>query len=118
MATALRGNPGPVLPPLRQANSCQVKNFLAPLVLRIPLEGKRPQGFASSVSFGVLPSGGQEVNDAAANEDLEAIEKTTLAGLKEMGCFGLQVPEEFGGIGLTNTQVSWNLANCPILPAA
>lgn len=48
---------------------------------------------------------GQEENNAAANEALESIEKSTLAGLKEMGCFGLQVPEELGGIGLTNTQV-------------
>ncbi|KAJ6644711.1 hypothetical protein lerEdw1_013630 [Lerista edwardsae] len=46
----------------------------------------------------------QEVNNAAANEALGSIEKGTLDGLKEMGCFGLQVPEEMGGIGLTNTQ--------------
>ncbi|XP_032081750.1 very long-chain specific acyl-CoA dehydrogenase, mitochondrial-like isoform X2 [Thamnophis elegans] len=46
----------------------------------------------------------QEVNDAAANEELGSIEEETVAGLKSMGCFGLQVPEELGGIGLTNTQ--------------
>ncbi|XP_077204050.1 very long-chain specific acyl-CoA dehydrogenase, mitochondrial-like isoform X2 [Paroedura picta] len=46
----------------------------------------------------------QEVNNAAANEELGGIEEATLAGLKEMGCFGLQVPEELGGVGLTNTQ--------------
>ncbi|XP_053246880.1 very long-chain specific acyl-CoA dehydrogenase, mitochondrial-like [Podarcis raffonei] len=46
----------------------------------------------------------QEVNDPAANEELETIQEETLAGLKDMGCFGLQVPEELGGIGLTNTQ--------------
>ncbi|XP_060098778.1 very long-chain specific acyl-CoA dehydrogenase, mitochondrial-like [Heteronotia binoei] len=46
----------------------------------------------------------QEVNDAAANERLGSIEEKTLAGLKEMGCFGLQVPQELGGVGLTNTQ--------------
>ncbi|XP_058043513.1 very long-chain specific acyl-CoA dehydrogenase, mitochondrial-like isoform X2 [Ahaetulla prasina] len=46
----------------------------------------------------------EEVNDAAANEELGSIEEETLAGLKSMGCFGLQVPEELGGIGLTNTQ--------------
>ncbi|XP_054838604.1 very long-chain specific acyl-CoA dehydrogenase, mitochondrial-like [Eublepharis macularius] len=46
----------------------------------------------------------QEVNDAAANEELGSIEEATLGGLKEMGCFGLQVPEEMGGVGLTNTQ--------------
>ncbi|XP_077682880.1 very long-chain specific acyl-CoA dehydrogenase, mitochondrial-like isoform X2 [Eretmochelys imbricata] len=46
----------------------------------------------------------KEVNDPVENEKLESIEKTTLAGLKEMGAFGLQVPEELGGVGLTNTQ--------------
>ncbi|XP_067398936.1 very long-chain specific acyl-CoA dehydrogenase, mitochondrial isoform X2 [Emydura macquarii macquarii] len=46
----------------------------------------------------------EEVNDPAENEKLECIEASTLAGLKEMGAFGLQVPEELGGIGLTNTQ--------------
>ncbi|CAI5776186.1 very long-chain specific acyl-CoA dehydrogenase, mitochondrial-like [Podarcis lilfordi] len=46
----------------------------------------------------------EEVNDPAANEELESIQEETLAGLKDMGCFGLQVPEELGGIGLTNTQ--------------
>ncbi|XP_044887444.1 very long-chain specific acyl-CoA dehydrogenase, mitochondrial-like [Mauremys mutica] len=46
----------------------------------------------------------EEVNDPAENEKLESIETATLAGLKEMGAFGLQVPEELGGIGLTNTQ--------------
>uniref|UniRef100_A0A670IGD5 Very long-chain specific acyl-CoA dehydrogenase, mitochondrial n=1 Tax=Podarcis muralis TaxID=64176 RepID=A0A670IGD5_PODMU len=46
----------------------------------------------------------EEVNDPAANEELESIQEETLAGLKDMGCFGLQVPEEMGGIGLTNTQ--------------
>lgn len=60
----------------------------------------------------------QEVNDAAANEALGSIEEDTVAGLKSMGCYGLQVPEELGGIGLTNTQVrpledSWREAGGP-----
>ncbi|KAJ6644713.1 hypothetical protein lerEdw1_013628 [Lerista edwardsae] len=55
----------------------------------------------------------QEVNNAAANEALGSIEKGTLDGLKEMGCFGLQVPEEMGGIGLTNTQVRPGEARAP-----
>ncbi|XP_032643416.1 very long-chain specific acyl-CoA dehydrogenase, mitochondrial-like [Chelonoidis abingdonii] len=46
----------------------------------------------------------EEVNDPVENEKLESIETATLEGLKEMGAFGLQVPEELGGIGLTNTQ--------------
>ncbi|XP_008059119.1 very long-chain specific acyl-CoA dehydrogenase, mitochondrial isoform X2 [Carlito syrichta] len=46
----------------------------------------------------------KEVNDAAKNDSLEAVEETTLQGLKELGAFGLQVPSELGGVGLCNTQ--------------
>ncbi|XP_039197473.1 very long-chain specific acyl-CoA dehydrogenase, mitochondrial-like isoform X2 [Crotalus tigris] len=46
----------------------------------------------------------EEINNAAANEALGSIEEDTVAGLKSMGCFGLQVPEDLGGVGLTNTQ--------------
>ncbi|XP_067879739.1 very long-chain specific acyl-CoA dehydrogenase, mitochondrial isoform X2 [Heterodontus francisci] len=46
----------------------------------------------------------QEVNDPAANDSLEKVEDSTMEGLKEMGAFGLQVPSELGGLGLTNTQ--------------
>ena len=46
----------------------------------------------------------QEVNDPAKNDELERIEDHTLQGLKELGAFGLQVPVEHGGIGLSNTQ--------------
>ncbi|XP_072349335.1 very long-chain specific acyl-CoA dehydrogenase, mitochondrial isoform X2 [Scyliorhinus torazame] len=46
----------------------------------------------------------QEVNDPAANDCLEKVEDSTMEGLKEMGAFGLQVPSELGGLGLTNTQ--------------
>lgn len=36
--------------------------------------------------------------------DLEAkIPEETLDGLKELGLFGLQIPEELGGLGLSNT---------------
>jgi len=45
-----------------------------------------------------------EENNAMANDALEDVEPDTLQGLKEMGAFGLQVPEELDGIGLTNTQ--------------
>lgn len=44
------------------------------------------------------------MNDPAKNDELEKIEDHTLQGLKELGAFGLQVPVEHGGIGLTNTQ--------------
>lgn len=46
----------------------------------------------------------QEVNDAAQNDDLQRVEDTSMAGLKELGAFGLQVPVELGGMGLNNTQ--------------
>jgi len=47
----------------------------------------------------------QEVNDAAKNDALEKVEDHTMQGLKEMGAFGLQVPADLGGLGLSNTQV-------------
>ncbi|XP_048853809.1 very long-chain specific acyl-CoA dehydrogenase, mitochondrial-like [Brienomyrus brachyistius] len=45
-----------------------------------------------------------EVNDPVKNETLEMVEENTMAGLKEMGAFGLQVPADLGGLGLNNTQ--------------
>ncbi len=39
------------------------------------------------------------------NDALEKVEEHTMEGLKEMGAFGLQVPADLGGVGLTNTQV-------------
>lgn len=47
----------------------------------------------------------QEVNDPAKNDALEKVEDHTMEGLKEMGAFGLQVPGDLGGLGLSNTQV-------------
>lgn len=49
----------------------------------------------------------QEVNDPAKNDSLEKVEDGTMQGLKEMGAFGLQVPADLGGLGLSNTQVRW-----------
>ncbi|XP_012690872.2 very long-chain specific acyl-CoA dehydrogenase, mitochondrial [Clupea harengus] len=46
----------------------------------------------------------EEVNDPAKNDALEKVEDHTMEGLKEMGAFGLQVPADLGGVGLTNTQ--------------
>ncbi|XP_061816077.1 very long-chain specific acyl-CoA dehydrogenase, mitochondrial [Nerophis lumbriciformis] len=46
----------------------------------------------------------EEVNDPAKNDMLEKVEDHTMTGLKEMGAFGLQVPADLGGLGLTNTQ--------------
>ncbi|XP_052631019.1 very long-chain specific acyl-CoA dehydrogenase, mitochondrial [Harpia harpyja] len=45
-----------------------------------------------------------EVNNPARNDELERVEDATMQGLKEMGAFGLQVPPEMGGLGLSNTQ--------------
>ncbi|KAM8897693.1 very long-chain specific acyl-CoA dehydrogenase, mitochondrial [Spinachia spinachia] len=45
-----------------------------------------------------------EVNDATKNDALEKVEDDTMQGLKEMGAFGLQVPSDLGGLGLSNTQ--------------
>lgn len=39
------------------------------------------------------------------NDALEKVEDHTMEGLKELGAFGLQVPVDLGGMGLTNTQV-------------
>ena len=46
----------------------------------------------------------QEVNDPARNDREEGIPPEIMAQLGEMGAFGLQVPPEFNGVGLTNTQ--------------
>jgi len=45
-----------------------------------------------------------EVNDSAWNDANERVHPDTVQGLKELGAFGLQVPEDLGGVGLTNTQ--------------
>ncbi len=41
--------------------------------------------------------------DSAAIDRKRRIDPETLAGLKQLGCFGLRTPEADGGIGLTNT---------------
>merc|ERR1719384_2461781 len=45
-----------------------------------------------------------EVNDAAWNDTNEKVHPDTVQGLRELGAFGLQVPEDLGGVGLCNTQ--------------
>lgn len=45
-----------------------------------------------------------QVNDPAKNDSDAQIEAGTLAGLWDLGAFGLQVPAELGGLGLNNTQ--------------
>lgn len=45
-----------------------------------------------------------EVNDAARNDANETVDEHTLNQLWELGAFGLQVPAEYGGLELNNTQ--------------
>lgn len=44
-----------------------------------------------------------EVNDAAKNDVDAEVPAAVLQQLKDLGAFGLQVPEELEGAGLTNT---------------
>lgn len=46
----------------------------------------------------------EECNDPLKNDTMENLDDETMTGLKEMGAFGLQVPTDLGGLGLTNTQ--------------
>ncbi|XP_013781569.1 very long-chain specific acyl-CoA dehydrogenase, mitochondrial-like [Limulus polyphemus] len=46
----------------------------------------------------------EEVNDPLKNDLIEKVEDNTMEGLREMGAFGMQVPQDLGGVGLNNTQ--------------
>ncbi|GIY36352.1 very long-chain specific acyl-CoA dehydrogenase, mitochondrial [Caerostris darwini] len=46
----------------------------------------------------------EEENDPDKNDELAYVEPHILKTLGEIGAFGLQVPEEYGGLGLNNTQ--------------
>merc|ERR1719200_29941 len=46
----------------------------------------------------------EEQNDPLLNDQLESVPEDTVQALKELGAFGLQVPVELDGVGLTNTQ--------------
>ena len=45
------------------------------------------------------------MNDAAKNDALEKVEDGTWQQLLEMGAGGMQVPPDYNGLGLSNTQV-------------
>ncbi|XP_040215291.1 complex I assembly factor ACAD9, mitochondrial [Rana temporaria] len=45
---------------------------------------------------------GEEVDSKAIDQNAK-ISPETLKGLKELGLFGMQIPEEYGGLGLSNT---------------
>ncbi|XP_013908287.1 PREDICTED: acyl-CoA dehydrogenase family member 9, mitochondrial-like, partial [Thamnophis sirtalis] len=44
----------------------------------------------------------EEVDSKKIDEDAK-IPQETLNGLKSLGLFGMQIPEEYGGLGLSNT---------------
>ncbi|KRZ91052.1 Very long-chain specific acyl-CoA dehydrogenase, mitochondrial, partial [Trichinella sp. T8] len=46
----------------------------------------------------------RDVNDADRNDTLATIEQSQFDQLRELGAFGLQVPTELGGLGLSNTE--------------
>ncbi|XP_017892033.1 very long-chain specific acyl-CoA dehydrogenase, mitochondrial [Ceratina calcarata] len=46
----------------------------------------------------------EEINDAMKNDENASIDEKTMQAMWDLGVFGLQVPQEYGGLGLTNTQ--------------
>merc|ERR1719175_590729 len=46
----------------------------------------------------------EEQNDPLLNDQMETVPENTIQALRELGAFGLQVPEDLGGVGLTNTR--------------
>ncbi|XP_015126147.1 very long-chain specific acyl-CoA dehydrogenase, mitochondrial [Diachasma alloeum] len=46
----------------------------------------------------------EEVNDPVKNDDTSEVDEKTKQALWDLGAFGIQVPEEYGGLGLNNTQ--------------
>jgi len=45
-----------------------------------------------------------EQNDPLLNDQMETVPEDTINALRDLGAFGLQVPVELDGVGLTNTQ--------------
>jgi hypothetical protein len=43
-----------------------------------------------------------QTNDAAKNDETSAVPPAITQALREMGAFGLQIPEAHGGVGLNN----------------
>ncbi|XP_050585646.1 very long-chain specific acyl-CoA dehydrogenase, mitochondrial [Bombus affinis] len=48
----------------------------------------------------------EKVNDPMKNDENASIDEKILQTMWELGVFGLQVPQKYGGLGLTNTQYS------------
>lgn len=53
-----------------------------------------------------------ETNDAAKNDETAQVPPEITEALKEMGAFGLQVPEELDGVGLNNTSYARLIEVC------
>ena len=45
----------------------------------------------------------EQVNDAAKNDETSSVPEPDSQGMRELGLFGLQVPEELDGAGLSNS---------------
>eukprot|EP01137_Pigoraptor_chileana_P023983 Opistho-2@91181 len=74
-------------------------------VFPFPATNVLPQEAAEELKMLVEPCSKffREVNNPALNDENAEIPEGTLQGLREMGAFGLQVPQDLGGLGLTNT---------------
>lgn len=46
----------------------------------------------------------EEVNDAARNDEMQGVDDKIINTIWDLGCFALQIPQEYGGLGLNNTQ--------------
>lgn len=46
----------------------------------------------------------EEVNNPERNDELAKVEDHLMEQLASLGAFGLQIPEEYGGLGMNNTQ--------------
>uniref|UniRef100_A0A8B9MPW8 Very long-chain specific acyl-CoA dehydrogenase, mitochondrial n=1 Tax=Accipiter nisus TaxID=211598 RepID=A0A8B9MPW8_9AVES len=95
-------------PPVWESNSFAVGMFLGRLnteqVFPYPSALSEEQEQTLQELVGPVTRFFEEVNNPARNDELERMEDATMQGLKELGAFGLQVPPEMGGLGLSNTQ--------------
>jgi alkylation response protein AidB-like acyl-CoA dehydrogenase len=67
-----------------------------------------PEAAAKAARFLTELRGFCETLDGAVIEREERIPDEYVKGLAELGCFGIKIPEEYGGLGLT--QVAYNRA--------
>merc|ERR1719511_650601 len=67
-----------------------------------PLDEEQKENLAMLVPIAERVMG--EQNDPLLNDQLETVPESTVNALRELGAFGLQVPVELDGVGLTNTQ--------------